>query len=684
MARQSQTNEKALSTARRQISRAKRYREQEELDSRWDRLIDLYEGKVLGDRPMDDEIIVNHIFATINVIFPSISINNPKITVKPNKQADTDRAIITEAVINYWWDHYNVQPQFRSAAKDYLIVGHGWLKTCWKYEEEDQARPDSEIQSEIGQGMQQLQDAAAQNPDMAGDLPSPSDVQQGVDTKQTVVIDDCPVVERVSFRDMFVDPDATDMSNLRWIAQRLYRTVDEIRNDDRYPKGVRSGEIKTSAEGGPEAASTRPPTGTHTDDRSGFVTVWEFYDLVKRVMYSYADGIDGFLIKPKAFEYPFGHPYVMIRNYDVPDQFYPIGDVEMLESLQLELNKTRTQMVRHRNRGARKWLADAALIDAEARAAIESDDDMRVIKVKGLADAVDPRRVLVPVESQPVSADFYNTSQIIEADLTQISGVFDYERGVQSDIRRTATEASIMQDAANSRSADKLATIERCIGDVAANLIALAQQYLTGDQVARVVGADGAYVWVNFDAETLEGEYDFKIEGGSTQPNNESFRRQSALQLVEAMAQFGPVVNMHELALYVLETGFGVQNAQRFLAQGPPPGPLPQDKIIETINYKDLPPDVQRELEAKAGLQPSVLPPALAHDGSPAGPGGVAPPPPMPPPGGPPMPPPPAGGGPQPPPPDGSQPPSIPPEILQQLTGQVLQFSSAQMPPGGP
>ena len=42
--------------------------------------------------------------------------------------------------------------------------------------------------------------------------------------------------------------------------------------------------------------------------------------------------------------YAYGQPFVMLRNYDVPDYFYPMGDLEAIESLQLELDKTRSQI----------------------------------------------------------------------------------------------------------------------------------------------------------------------------------------------------------------------------------------------------------------------------------------------------------------------------------------------------
>ncbi len=160
-------------------------------------------------------------------------------------------------------------------------------------------------------------------------------------------------------------------------------------------------------------------------------------------------------------------------------------------------------------------------------------------------------------------------------------------RGGQSEIRRTATEAAMMQDASNARTSDKLAAVEGAIAECASRLIQLAQQYMTGEQVARVVGSSAMPMWVTFDRGYITGEFDFEVESGSTQPVNESFRRQMALQMVDAMAPFAGtgILNMPMLARHVLQYGFGVKNAEAFLnmpqqdpmMQGaPPPQGLPQ------------------------------------------------------------------------------------------------------------
>jgi hypothetical protein len=149
--------------------------------------------------------------------------------------------------------------------------------------------------------------------------------------------------------------------------------------------------------------------------------------------------------------------------------------------------------------------------------------------------------------------------------------VSDYQRGGESEIRRTATEASIIQDAANARASDKLAIIEHAISEVARRLVGLAQHYLDSEQAATIVGAAGT-TWIKYGATDIEGEFDFSVEGGSTQPQNETFRRQQSMQLLQVMQPFIQmgVINVPVLLTQVLREGFGMKNPEQ-LIQAPPP-----------------------------------------------------------------------------------------------------------------
>lgn len=541
------------------IRASKKWRDKEDLDQTWKRLINLYRGKHYQYLSEDDRLLVNIALSTVNVIAPSVAVNYPKITVNAVQPDDAARAIVVEGVINYWWRHYKVRPEFRRAIKDFLIVGHGWLKCGYKYVEKEEEVEDAGETEEV------------QSPsldELMGDGPlegAPVEHEPDPSEPTIIITEDRPFVERVSPLDVFVDPDATSMSDIAWIAQRVRRPLEDVKSDKRYSARVRN---KTQADSWREEVDSERKM---EDPEDGYVEVWEFYDLRKSTISVFTMDADGFLVAPRKMPYAFGHPFVMIRNYDIPDFFYPLGELEAIESLQYELNETRTQMMNHRKRFARKYLYRKDRFDSDGVAALKSDADNELVPVtkdSPLQDAI------VPMPTVITPPEFYQQSQQIMADMETVSGVSEYMRGQMPDIRRTATEASMIADAASARAADKLATVELAISEVAVRLVMLAQQFMESEQVARVIGPDGVPVWFDFDADFISGDYDFEVEGGSTQPNNESFRRQSALQLMDAMAPLlqAGVVNPQAIAEHVLRYGFGIKNVEKFLVAPPPMG----------------------------------------------------------------------------------------------------------------
>ena len=246
-----------------------------------------------------------------------------------------------------------------------------------------------------------------------------------------------------------------------------------------------------------------------------------------------------------------------------------------------------------------------------------------VISDEAISSVVGPMPAII---SPP---EFYNQSELISQDIDRVSGMSEYQRGGLPEIRRTATEAAIAQDAANARSSDKLAIIERAIADCARRLVMLAQQYMTGEQAVRVIGQSQQPVWINFDKDYLQGEFDFEVEGGSTAPVNESFKRQMAMQVVEAMAPFASagIIDMGKLAAYVLQNGFGIRSSASFIIQPQMPaqqttpqgipepvdGEVPQGEVLQEgmpENNQDIPPEIMQALMAESqgggGMPPGM------------------------------------------------------------------------------
>ncbi len=581
------SNRELITKYRDKIEQSRRWRREENYDDLWKRMIDLYRGKHFRTASEEDRLLVNIAFATINVISPSVSVNHPKITVNARKFEDAPRAVITESVVNYWWRHFECQKEFRRAVKDMLVLGHGWVKTGYRFVEKERDEYDN-------------------SDELASSAP------ESITESELIITEDRPFVERISPFDIFVDPDATNMSDIRWIAQRIRRPLTEVKKDKRYNSAARQ-EASPSHYSKWGQDGFMPRRSEKMED--SYVEIWEFYDVDRGKMSVFCDGGDKFLVNPMDIPFTFGHPFVMLRNYEIPEHFYTMGELEAIEPLQMELNETRTQMMNHRKRFSRKWLYKESAFDPEGRSALESDEDnvmVPVISEEPLSSVISPMPAVI---SPP---EFYNQSNLISADIDRVSGVSEYMRGALPEIRRTATEAAIAQDAANARASDKLAIIERAIADCARRLVMLAQQYMTGEQAVRVVGQDAQPVWVNFDEEYIRGEFDFEVEGGSTAPVNESFRRQMALQVVDAMAPFAGagIIDMPKLANYVLQYGFGIKNAASFVMAQPPMPPMgPEAGPVPQPAPQQLPPAMPAEampMEPTGGMPlPTNIPPEI-------------------------------------------------------------------------
>lgn len=555
------------------IDHARSWVETEGYHDLWNRMIDLYRGKHVTGLSADDQMVVNIAKSTVDVIAPSVSVNYPKITVGATKPEDEDRAVISEALVNWQWKHYSYQPEIRAAVKDSLMVGHGWTKTFWKYSERERPMNPAEQQDEFAQRVGEATEFAGENPELAADLPTDDEIAENLGTSITEVLEDQPVVERVSPFDVFVDPFAMSPRDMKWIAQRIYRPIEEARRDNTYKRGARQklkgGDMIGSSERERHHWQKRDKVSPDVQ----YVTIWEFYDLVHQTMAVFAEESNEFLVDPMPIPFAGGHPFYMIRNYDVPEHFYPMGDLEALENLQLELNALRSQAHASRKKAARKYLFHESVFGSQGRQALESEQDNRFIPV---ADESKPlSEVVYPLPQTQFPAEMFNFSQQVEQDIATVSGVSEYQRGQMPETRRTATEAAIISDSSSARAADKLAIVELAIAEIGRKVLQLDQQFTTGEQVFQVVGEGGASVWVTWTRDDIKGEFDFDVEGGSTQPQNETVRRQTAIALSQAMQPFVAigVVDPAALAQHMLREGFGVKNAHKFITPPAPTGP---------------------------------------------------------------------------------------------------------------
>ena len=113
------------------------------------------------------------------------------------------------------------------------------------------------------------------------------DIEGNVESEM-YVYDDRPFLERISPFDMFVDPDARNPKEMAWIAQRIWRPIQDVQVDGRYLPAARKkvsarGWSRWSNEDGDAREGEQPTKGAKS-----FCEVVEFYDIKRRTMCTFA------------------------------------------------------------------------------------------------------------------------------------------------------------------------------------------------------------------------------------------------------------------------------------------------------------------------------------------------------------------------------------------------------------
>jgi hypothetical protein len=552
-------------------TRAVTLRRSQGYDGLWEEMRRLYMGDHFGDALSElDRVVINIAKSIVDVIVPSVTLQNPKFTVEAKRSHEEDQAVIAEKVLNYFWSTRGFRQPTAMAAMDGLVYGLGWAKVRWETIEGPVEMTESEVENEIAGRV------AAVDLDPTDNFGDPEQEALKMSPYKKGKVTEGPIVDRVSPFDIYVDPYATCMSDVRWIAHRIRRDLDEVHEDRAYKAGPRK---KVVASGRPANADEREPHDFGAD--TNLATLWEFWDIAKSEWFLFAEGVDEPLIAPRGVPYTFLHPFVPYMNYVVPDRFYPMGEIESIRGLQDELNLTRTQMAE-----SRAFLVPRNMYHPEAFTpdGVEALETGRIGGMIPVKDGYEFDQAMAPLQAANIPSQLFDMTQVIQGDIVQVTGVSEYSRGMAPKSQRTATEASLIQESQSSRAAMKLDGFERFVSEVGKRVLMMCQQFLTDETEVRITGEQGS-VWFDFTPDDIAGEFDFGVVAGSTRPRNDMQTRQDWLQLMQVMGPMlvpGGPINVPAFLAKVLET-FDVKDVEKYVLPPAPPmppgmegGPMPQ------------------------------------------------------------------------------------------------------------
>lgn len=214
-------------------------------------------------------------------------------------------------------------------------------------------------------------------------------------------------------------------------------------------------------------------------------------------------------------------------------ELYGMGDIEIIESLQMELTDQRNQrndiIVRLMNPMFTK-LRGASI-----------DEGQLLYRPMGMVE-VDSHEDIKPlITDQSVLQSAFTEERVIKQDIQFASGVSDFIVGQfqnSSGFNDTATGISLIQAAAQGRIVLKSQFIQVSIKEIAEVVWALDQQFLPYDTVVKVLDPLSAsrYQFIRATPDIINGQYDFSIFNAPA-AGNPQVRQNQLIQVLQVVNQ---------------------------------------------------------------------------------------------------------------------------------------------------
>jgi len=491
--------------------------------NKWDRFYKMYRG-VLDEKnyPWQSNIWVPLSFSTIETVVPRLVSNRPQIDILPREPNDEKYAQIMGKIIDYQWDMMNMNVLLPEVVKEMCIYGTVILKNYWYKEESnviDKQMVD-ETMPELGQ----------------------------VEVEENKTIYNGPKVEIVDLYDFFIDPKATTIDNAEWVIHRSMRTLDylhEMMEDGKY-KNIKlledEGTFIVSDDEKQQRRSTIGISMPVEQKNDKLIEILEYWTDERVITVANRK----IIIRDQ--ENPFRHgkkPFIACVDQKIPHEFYGMGELEPIETLQYELNDRRNQRMDNVTLILnRMWIVQNGK---------GVDEDELVSDAGGVVHTDDPNAISQLVLPD-VTSSSYQEETIIKADIQQTSGVTDFTRGMSSDAlaNDTATGISLLQEASNARFRLKIQNIEdMMLKRLGENLVSMNNQFLSDETTIRIVGDEGREFQL-VKPEDIKGNFDVSVQAGSTIPGNETIMKKQVMEMFKLFAG-DPEVDQRELKKMVLK-----------------------------------------------------------------------------------------------------------------------------------
>lgn len=431
---------------------------------------------------------VNRIFSFGRAMIPNIYFRAPRICVTALRPELVWHARVVEAIDNWLIKELLLKETLKGGSLDAFLTGMGPIKIGY----------DSEYGYIPDQSVGDNHETATQLSKTTGNkVEFRENVKPGM-----------PWALNCNPEDIIVPPGYRTASSLPWIAHRILRPLDDVKQDQKYKN--------TSELSGTKIINIQRQDqrefGRGEGDDTTFAELFEVRDIRTGNIYVFCENKT--LLADKDHIALEGIPYEFIIFNPDPELFQGIPDVKIIEPQQLELNEVKTQEKRHREIALLKFLYKKGaltreqlnhLLSGEVGPAVEVEDENIQTAIQMLQPHVPP--------------DFGVIEKRIDENLRQSLGFSANQMGDFSPYHgKTAAESMIVNQSFELRNNER----KDIVGDVLVNIVRkwnqLIFRYWTKEKAIEIVGPRGQKFWVEYTGDQLTGEYFLHMDPESGMP----------------------------------------------------------------------------------------------------------------------------------------------------------------------
>jgi len=457
-------------------------------------------------------LVSNQVVTGAHSLLSKLTKTKPSMFASPGSSDYEDRkaAELSESLLEHWWSTFELSAKLEEALLWSIITGQGYWKIGW---DPYAGRKTTFMLNPMGQPI--VTDAEKEV--FRAELE-----KYGIPPQEQTVYEGDLKIEVLSPDNVLLDSNAKLFEDAKYAFCRHYMTPEEIET---------KWGVKVEADSVPSDIDINIPfdnSSNALDKTVKAVWVGYFKPTPQLPQGRYVVFIDTpkQILSDEPWPYPFQElPIVKFPGIRVPGSVYDDAVVTHARPLQIELNRTLSQIVEYKNlmMRPRVW---APIGSVRTKMNTEPGVVQEFIPIQGMRPEPESLPTLPPY--------VFEHLKDINARLNDVFGLAEVSQGQVPPNVEAGIAIDLLQEMATDRIAPTIKLMELAIGRAGNMMLALAQAYYKEPRTVQVVGSHGVGASRAFSSADIAGNIDVRVEAGSGLPRTRAGRQARVLQLYQA------------------------------------------------------------------------------------------------------------------------------------------------------